>query len=422
LLLTNCDALLVLSDKTDADMARLGSLLQQAIKAVKSLGLDDKTHAKWDARIFHLFGRLATSTGRTQEAIGFLNASIEKAEVAGEPAGWQQLELSDIYKAVRNNAAAVEAARKGLEIFRAQIKENQAGELRAIGKLGQLANRLQKYEEALSYAKEGYQRSVAADDPREKASFKGDESRVYIRQQQYDLALAAAEDAIKLARHARDDLMELGGYGLLTEALIGKGDYTEAFEKATLGLTQARRRQFHSEVGDFLSDLAMIKLHQNEPLGAMTYLEEAARVYTGIGDYAKVQSSLQEAGGIVTELGNWQARCRMMDLELAVIEKLDSSRRRMITMDFIASLEASISNLGFAAFRNPLEILENKLQDIVQRRGNLASEQLVFISRVVTMFHKRSIGDISAVHEEAIRLDKMSDGGFKFAEFLSTTN
>jgi tetratricopeptide (TPR) repeat protein len=279
--------------------ARL-AIVDQAGKILDAINIDEKTRWGGRAHWLQIAARLSLRLGQSQRALAQLDESIKAATEAAISPGPQYLELSDTHKALGHLEESLEAAHKARQSYAADPKTNDAkqGEMYAIGRLASIYNWLNRRNEAIDCAKQGFAIAQCLNNIGEQAEFKADEARALLGLQRFDAALQEAGEAIRLARRSRSDGRELAAHGISVQALIGKGELTSALERAQLGLRQARARDFLSEEGDFLMDIAMIDERSGKLADAFESARLAVTIFVQIGRLPKVRNTL----GFLTEL------------------------------------------------------------------------------------------------------------------------
>jgi tetratricopeptide (TPR) repeat protein len=402
-----------------AAQRRVEEILRRGESMLDLPGLDEHTKAQRRTQWMHLVSRVYTRTGQFQLAIQYLNASIESAEKSGDSQGPQYLELSDALKVLGRYEEALAAAERASEAFAAlggeQFKQGRMG---ALGRLAQVSIRLDRFEAALQYARDGFNAAVSLDDLHEQAVFKGDQTRALRRLNRVDEALATAYEMLSLARQAHNDRLEISAYGTLASILMQKGQWSEALERINVGLAQAQAKGIFDEVGDFLGNLANIKTQAGDKLGALSCWRQAGLAYVRIGQLVKLKVVLETADRLCQTLRTWPARSEMLRLDTGVIDGLDRRQRREVCMDAVRCLKEAIQDAGVEESRMPLRILRKELSDSVKQRGASASEQLIFFNRALCMFHDWASGRKTKARREAEILDRMSMGGFKLVDFM----
>jgi tetratricopeptide (TPR) repeat protein len=276
---------------------------------------------------------------------------------------------------------------------------------------------------ALSRAREGFALATTLDDLTERAEFKGDEARVLLRLARYEEALAEARTFLDLSRRAHDEGRELSGYGVITQALIGKRDLAEAVKYAQKGLDMARALGHATSVGDFLMDFTTIKSKSNDHVGALACALEAAPIFASIGHVAKIAVALGRAEEAFNALDPSSASALaplfdMLQTQLDVVNFGDRNLRRDITSSIVRRVRHVMAQAGPQAIRARLQALLQHGQAVAKRNPAGNSEQLVFIGRALGMFDLVASGQVHEARPIAEDLDRLSVGGFQLVKFV----
>lgn len=165
-------------------------------------------------------------------------------------------------------------------------QRDRDGTMRAMGLLGQLSKRLERYDEAMTYAEEGHALAVKLQDRGEQSAFKLDQSTLHLLQGETDAAIAAATRALELSRLDHDQRKELTALGRLGSCHRIKGDLAAAERYAVQGLAQARRIGDSYEVVCFTSDIAELLTLREQYTEALDYYRESATLAVKIGAWS----------------------------------------------------------------------------------------------------------------------------------------
>jgi tetratricopeptide (TPR) repeat protein len=413
------------------DVERRRGMAQQELggienveRMLKGLELEPKMEAARRAELLHVAGRFWFALGDVNRAIELLTQSVDAAEQGGESPMPPALELSDCLKATGRLPEAYAAAKRAAA-FAHTGPASAKRKLLALGRLAQAANALGEHDAALGYAREGFELATSLDIPGERAEFKGDEVRTLLRLRRYDDAVAAAKEFLDLTRLAYDERREVDAYGTLAEAMLGKGDLAKAREYASMGLAQSSTRGYTDAVGDFLMDIANIESKAGDHTAGMDRALEAASVHAGTGRTPKIRNALGFASAEYQKLvarnpqtNTWGPLARKIKVELDLIERVDKGLRRPIHVEVVGKLGELILRLGPAPIRAQLTELGRDTEMRVRAREGKASNELVFISRALSMYQDLAAGRISEARLAAIELDRLSGGGRHFEEFV----
>jgi hypothetical protein len=410
-------AQLPLSD--NASQKRTLDVFKRAGVMANISGLDDKTKAQRQAELLHFWSRVCVKAGQYSMAAESLRSSIEAAKKAADSTGPQYLELSDALKILGKNEEALAAAKQAKEEFgKPGGKTLKEGPMLVLGRLAQISIRMSQYDSALEYAREGFKEAESHDNVREQSNFKGDETRALMRLNRGNEALEAAKIHLSLARQAHDDRLELSAYGTMAEVLILRKDWEGAIEKISVGLAQARAQGVIDEVGIFLMDLASVKSGKGDGLGALECMRQAGPVFGQSGQIEKLKTLLSIASDLSRTIRTWPAYKEIVKLYTSVIDYLDERLRLEVCVGAVFTLKEAIAHTGVAESRKPLQSLHKEITEEIDRRGASASQQAIFVSRVLGMFDLLASGRTADARKEAGALDQMSAGRFEFLTFI----
>ena len=394
-------------------------VIGRAGAVLDALQLEERAQSKQRAALQHIASRIYLRLGQTQQALDMLGRSIQLVEAAGEPASAQLLELSDVYKRLGNLPQALHAAERAQTAAHLTSEpEGSRHRLMVLGRLASLSNWLSQFDEALHYARDGFQLAVELDDLNEQSEFKADEARALLGIDRPDSALEAAHQALALARQAHDDARELSVHGTITEILIRKGDLDTALANATLGWKLAQHRRSFSSAGAFLKDIATIKTLQSDPSEAFRAWLAAVPLLSASGDVAKSLTCLQMARETCRSLDSWAADADLLKVEVQVMDNFEWVQRRDLTTDIVARLQLAISRTGLSSARQKIRQLARDVRNLMPKASDVRSEQMVFVSDLFQMLDDYASGHIDAARRRARKLDELSAGGFQLVRFL----
>jgi tetratricopeptide (TPR) repeat protein len=419
--------LLVLSYMADRWPDEVRSRLHvqnDAEKMLAALTLDAKTRQEQLASILRFGARLLLNLGQVEPAIPEYERAMGAAEQIPSPelAGEIALELCDALRLRWQNEKALVLAAKADADF-AAVSATHRARLGSLGRLAQISSALGQYHVALSRAREGFALATTLDDLTERAEFKGDEARVLLRLARYEEALTEARTFLDLSRRAHDEGRELSGYGVITQALIGKRDLAEAVKYAQKGLDMARALGHATSVGDFLMDFTTIKSKTNDHAGALACALEAAPIFASIGHVAKIAVALGRAEEAFNALDPSSASALaplfdMLQTQLDAVNFGDRNLRRDITSSIVRRVRHVMAQAGPQAIRARLQALLQHGQAVAKRNPAGNSEQLVFIGRALGMFDLVASGQVHEARPIAEDLDRLSVGGFQLVKFV----
>lgn len=263
-----------------AEVAAAQALLDRAVLA------DGGTRHR---ELIHYHGaRIALAERRIQDALDLL---------AGDETTAALNLRSDALRAAGNMQEAFAAAERALAKISSDDRRQR---LFALGRVGQLARINHDKERALDIAREGFALATELDDLKERAAFKGDETRALLVLQRADEAVASARLYRDLARHAYGDLEDLAAAGALVQALTMAGETQEADKVARQALDNARAMNQPVRVAQFLLDRARICAVEDRLPDAIALGFQSAAAFAD----CRAMDGTRQALGLTTEFLN----------------------------------------------------------------------------------------------------------------------
>jgi hypothetical protein len=270
-----------------AEAATAQSLLDRA-------ELTDVARARHRAQIRYAGARIALAEGRLKDAMDLL---------AGDDSAAALILCSDALRAAGRVQEAFAAAERALTNV---LPDDRRRRLLALGRVGQLA-RINGYDErALAVAREGFALATELDDLKERATFKGDETRALLVLHQAQEAVVAARLYRALARQAFGDLEDLSAAGALVQALTMALETQEADTIAEQALANARAMNQPRRAAQFMLDRARIAAVEKRLHDAIVLGFESAAAFAD----CRAMDETRNALGLTTEFLNKAHRDR----------------------------------------------------------------------------------------------------------------
>ncbi len=121
----------------------------------------------------------------------------------------------------------------------------------------------------------------------------------------YAAAIAAAQDAIRLAHTAQDMRREAAGYLRWGRALWLQGNYEEAVPELEKALMLARRVGYGQVEADSIRSMGVIAYHQGNQEGGMLCFQQALSAFKRIGDRRGEAGALNNLGVVFYNRGDY---------------------------------------------------------------------------------------------------------------------
>jgi tetratricopeptide (TPR) repeat protein len=285
------DRLSVMAREAEQKRDRVHARAAEAAKAQSLLDraeLTDAARALHRAQIRYGAARIALAEGRLEDALDLL---------AGDESAAALSLCSDALRVAGRMQEAFAMAE--LALTKVQPDERRQ-RLFTLGRVGQLA-RINGYKErALAVAREGFALATELDDLKERATFKGDETRALLVLRQAEEAVVAARLYRDLARQAYGDLEDLSAAGALVQALTMNLETQEADKVAKQALANARAMNQPGRAAQFLLDRAHIAAVENRLHDATVLGFESAAAFAD----CRAMDGTRNALGLTTDLLN----------------------------------------------------------------------------------------------------------------------
>ncbi|MGW2959285.1 hypothetical protein ACWDGI_12475 [Streptomyces sp. NPDC001220] len=260
--------------------------------------------------------------------------------------------------------------------------DDKNGLLQTGGLLGQLSKRLQRYDEAMRHAREGYARALELENRTQQAAFILDEAILHQIAGDPDAAIAAATKALELARINHDDQQELAAVGRLCTSHRDKGDLDIAARYASIGLARAEKLGIPRETASFHWDVAETLRLRGRDAEALGHYRDSVALLVGIGAWELAAPLLASLAGCATRLQHadalWSAAVWGSMLCAAVEQHLWSKVLPVVVDAFKKAIETGT----FATTERRL----GDLSAVVTARGRESSPvQMQFLGDVFTL-------------------------------------
>ena len=401
-------------------------LAMRGLKMEGALSFAARDALKTKGEFRQMAARLARRMKQREPAINLLRATADELDKVGLCAGSCYLDLADLYSEAGNDDFALESALRAQEAFeRPQVSvEDSAraleGAMLAYGRQAQLFRRANQLDKAASAARAGFDAALRAENLKEQASFKMDESRIHMTRGDFSAAVAAAQAGVKAALLARDDTLKVAAFGTLARAQIFAGDFKGARANAIEGRNLAFDRDLLSQIVDFQMDLCDIEWKGQDLPTALGYLREAGDSLARLGDPARIMNALNKAGQLAAKLDSWAALTDLAILSAATTPALDPEKQSALCTEMVKRLLAFCRKGELQASGEGLRALETELRAwmAVRDKASLAP-QVEFVADLAQALGDRARGDSQRALATAHRLDALSAEGFHLADFVA---
>jgi predicted ATPase/class 3 adenylate cyclase len=210
----------------------------------------------------------------------------------------------------------------------------------------------------------------------------------------YPVALAAAEEAIVLARQSQDQTRETRGHIARGIVLWRQGEYRAAQEPLERALTLAEANQDRFNEARSLYYLGDVYLYQNNYDRASEYFDRALSVYRLLGHVQGEGDSLNNLGVIQNELGDLSRAIYYYEQVINVFRKTGDRRGESLSL---GNLGVNYCDLGdFEAARGHLVDALNLRREIGDRWGEGLS-----ITNLALVEHSLGNNQLAREHGEA---------------------
>jgi tetratricopeptide (TPR) repeat protein len=399
-------------------------LAMRGLKMLDTVTWKTPDDLKSRAHFRQICARIARKMGQLEPAANLLLMSASEMEREGMTAGSEYLDLCDLFREMGKDDHALESALRARESFekpqeRAEERaKSVSGVMLACGRLAQLWLRANKLDEASAAARDGYLAAERADDVKEQATFKMDESRIQVLRGEYNSAVSSAEEGLQKALWSRDDVLKVSAYGTLSRAQILAADLQRAKENAVEGRNLALELDIPSQLADFQMDLSDIERQSGDPTAALASLREASECLAIVGNAEQIKRALGKSGSLIAQLNSWEGLTDGALLVIAVLPSLQISDRSSVCTFLVHSILNLIKNAGWQESRDGLWRIHSDLENAIAGQPSTMPEQTKFLLDLLQACHDYSKGNSNAALATMQRLDSLSDNGFQLTDFL----
>ncbi len=149
-------------------------------------------------------------------------------------------------------------------------------------------------------------------------------------------------DAVFESAHARgDDVISLQAAGLLAQASVRLGHYSQAVAYCEQGLVIARREQNRGVEAGLLNTLGMIMLEEQNLPASIRYFEQALSIFKETSNLAKLAMPLSNLGMVAGQMGNFDAAWGYYEEALQLTQKVGQRRGEaivLVNLGWVASM------------------------------------------------------------------------------------
>ena len=410
----------------EATAQHYSKLALSGLKMVGALALATRDEVRTKGEFQLEAARLARRMKQREPAINLLRATADELEKVGLCAGSCYLDLADIYSEAEKYDYALELALRAQEAFeKPQDSDEESTQalkslMLAYGRQAQLWRRANQLDKAAVAMQAGYDVAVRAEDLKEQATFKMDESRIHMTSGDFPAAVAAAQAGVKSALLARDDDLKVSAFGTLARAQIFAGDLKGARTNAIEGRNLAFDRKLVSQIVDFQMDLCDIEWRGQDLPTALGYLREAGDSLAMLGDELRIINALNKAGQLAAKLDSWAALVDLAVLAASTTPALAAEKQRALCTEMVKRILAFCRKGKVQASGEGLRAIETELRNWMSVRDKASvAPQVEFVADLAQALGDRAHGDSERALATARRLDALSAGGFHLADFVA---
>ena len=392
-------------------------LVSRAARLIRPLPV--AREGKWGrmAKLELLVADFDAFRGRPARSVARIQKSIRYAKRAKQGTGDQYLKLSDLYRKSGNYRESYDEAQRALQVFEGE--KNELGSLYAIGRTVQVLARDGKLDQARIQAERGLARAAAIRHEREQCAFASDLARIAKAQGRFDDGIRFAEQAIRLARVARDESGEVHNYGVLGNCYFQMGNTARAEEIASMGLAKARRLGVAREQADFLNDLGCIAATTGRPREASARFREAVALFAGFGAETEVFDSAVKWLDSSSQAALWDEVYRAVAAILdhgMILDRIAFDNTFKYINTIIHHLKVAVRKATpkatRAGLRDALEASRRRVDP-----NDSGAIYFPYLARVVEVLHDWAEG--RNVARRAQELDRASEGQFGLASLVA---
>lgn len=325
-----------------------------------------------------------------------------------------KINLAELFKIDGQWERAFEIATQAKS--QADQNNDREARMRLAGVLGQLERRKGNLDQALSHANEGMALAIELRNQTEQSEFKLDQARIFIRSGEADAAIAAIKEGGKIARANLDVQRDLASHGLMSQALLKKGQFDLARDTALNGLQMAASLHNVYEQAGFSLDIgAAEEASGNLPQAIQAYLQ-AIILATQCGR-TEMLPGCSHVAELALQTKDWALIGVVMASLFEVLSLVVPEARVFIASELIKTAKHAVL---FGPRQDALTILEDILKDAAAmiKAANGPALELAISAQVALMLHEWLLGKPGTT-ETARSLDQATSGIFALQSFVS---
>lgn len=391
-------------------------LISKCLDKLDKLQIPENMKLERRSLIYFLSGNIKWKHGQLDDAIADLRKSIEYEQLSGSLDGHQYLMMANIFKSKGLWEQAKKTALQARELFEKEI--NESGIVAALGVLGQLGKRLMEYDDAMEYIIEGYSRAVKLGNKKEQSIFKGDQAQIHMARNNYDEAIKAAWESIKISRTNHDDLSEFKAYGIIGLCYTEKGDISKAEKYTTIGLEKAQKIGDPIEEASFLLDLGKIKSLKGDIQAGLDCYRDSTAILLKHGNIELLIGVISETIDLSIRAGDWDLLFKTISHQIVICARFDEVFQGIIVSDIIKNIKKTINVAELEILQIGLRLLWQITNKFIDSNPKNISDHIRFIADVFYMFLLWLHGKKEAI-ERAHFLDQVSGGVLNLETYVA---
>ena len=327
--------------------------------------------------------------------------------------GQARLQLAEILQMTGQFEEAMQWLRQAHD----QLQENKTLVLVVDGRLCQLLKRMNQFDEALRYAKEGLEVSRAYGEKREELAFLGDVAKLLTILGEINSAIATAKSMLNLANRMQNELGGLKARGVLANALMANNCWDEAEALVKPAIEIAVKLNDKREMASFCMDLSEIKKQQKKLEESFVWAWQACCLYRENG-YLDAQAAIIPVfHQLLMDIKNWAAFVRVAAEYSQMLPYYTEEVQRNVLLVLVSAGRHAVSwsdrddvaqGLGYLAFLLKKTTKMEKQTDVMR-----------FIVAFIDMLNFWIHGHRKMATEIAVFLEEVSD---HTAEFVVLVN
>lgn len=257
------------------------------------------------------------------------------------------------YRQAGERAAVQYASREAVVFLSRAIEftaEDQAAERYALLLAREKAHDLLGEREAQRQDLEGLYQVASTLDEKRQAEAALRQANYAEGTSDFSAAVAAAQDAARLARRAGDALAEAAACSQWGVALRRQGDYAAAQSQIEQALELARRAGLPAIETAFLRQLGILHWHRGNMASAKDCYAQSLEIAQGIGDRWNAGRALNNLGTVAWAQGEHAAARGYFEDSLRLKRELGDRRGEASTLGNLGTLLASTDNAAAAGY------------------------------------------------------------------------